>query len=112
MSKDFTALKSRYLSDPHDVQIGGLASNLSRLGWFMKRAAAFDKLQPIIRESKYFTEWAAVNGSPDLQSVLAEIQLELAMLDRQLSRGKITDGSSEKAEAWSVNLLHLAGLQS
>ncbi len=111
MSKDIVALKSRYLNDPPEVQIGGLASQLSRLGWFLKRSTAIEKLQPIIRESKYFTEWAADHASPDMQDVLAEIQFELAMLERQMTRGESPLGYIEHADAWAEQLLRLAGLQ-
>ncbi len=111
MSKDFTALKSRYLSDPPEVQIGGLASNLSRLGWFMRRTTSIEKLQPIIRESKYFTEWAADNASPDVQGVLAEIQLELAILERKMTRGESPLGYIEHADSWTAKLLRLTRLQ-
>ena len=111
MSKDVAALKSRYLNDPPEVQIGGLASQLSRLGWFLKRSTDIEKLQPIIRESKYFTEWAADQASPDVQGVLAEIQLELAMLERQMTRGESPLGYIEHADFRAAQLLRLAGLQ-
>ncbi len=109
MSRDLTALKSRYLSDPPEIQIGGLASNLSRLGWFVKHSMSFEKLQPIIRESKYFTEWAAVEAPLDLQSALAEIQIELAILERRLAMGAVAN-AAENTDSWAGKLLHLAGL--
>ena len=111
MSKDFVALKLRYLSDPLEIQIGGLASNLSRLGWFIKRSTTIEKLQPILRESKYFTEWAADHASLELQNALAEVQLELAILERKMTRGESPLSYIEQADSWAVKLLRLAGLR-
>ena len=110
MKKDFIALRTRYLNDAPELQIGGLASNLSRIGWFMRRSASFEKFQPIIRESKFFAEWSVENVSDDLRNALAQIQIDLAILERDIAHGKHTSELSELPESWSEKLLFLAGL--
>ena len=107
--KDWQALKARYQRDGVAVQIGGLASNLTRIAWCAgqnDRAAAL----PLLTESKYFTEWAATQGSPEQQALLADVQVELARWEHswgaRLSPATIT----EQATQWSAKLLESSGL--
>ena len=108
--KDLAALKVRYQRDPLSVQLGGLASNLTRAAWLMRRPGSRVQLAPIFRESKYFAEWAAGSAEPGVQATLAEVQVELAVWERQLSRDGLSPAAAEQSTAWAGKLLSLAGL--
>lgn len=107
--KDWPALQKRYQRDNPAVQIGGLASNLSRIAWFAQRSDLI-QARPVLRESKYFTEWAAPSCSAEQQEVLAEIQLQLALWEREWGRSISPPSIVREAEQWSKRLLESAGL--
>ena len=108
--KDLTTLKVRYQRDPLPVQLGGLASNLARVAWCMRRPGSRPQLAPLFRESKYFAEWAAGSADPGVQAALAEVQVELASWERQVARHGLSQKAAEQSEAWAAELLALAGL--
>lgn len=108
--KDFSALRRRYAQEPSEIQVGALASNLSRIAWFMQRPDTRDKLEPIFRESKYFTEWAAESVPLELQSMLAEVQIELALWQRRLTQADLPPTLPAEPEMWSQRLLKAANL--
>lgn len=107
--KDWTYLKVRYQRDEPAVQIGGLASNLSRIAWYAQRAN-HQATWPLFQESKYFAEWAAPSCSLDQQELLAEVQRYLVQWERgwgsRISPSRIAD----EAHQWSVRLLECSGL--
>ena len=103
--------RTRYQQDGFAVQLGGLASNLSRLAWFAQRDDRQQAL-PIFRESKYFTEWAASSCSLEQQSRLAELQLQLAIWERAWAGRLSPSRIAEEAQRWSLELLQSAGLLS
>ena len=108
--KDLAALRVRYEKDSVEVQIGGLASNLSRMAWCMKRSDAAADLSALCRESKYFAEWAANRASLEMQGVLAEVQLEVALWERMNARGRCSPEEAEQPKTWAQRLLRLSGL--
>ena len=107
--KDFSVLRTRYERDPIEVQIGGLASNLSRISWHIRQSGTEANLRPLFRESKYFAEWAASHASLKIQGVLAEVQVDLAIWERKASSGQLLPTYAEQSEAWAQSLLSLAG---
>ena len=107
MMKDLAALKKRYEQDRVEIQLGGLASNLSRIAWCMRRPEAATSLTAMLRESKYFAEWAALRAPLETQAVLAEVQVDMALWERMSLKGR---GSPEQAETWAQRLLRLSGL--
>ena len=108
--KDLTTLKVRYQRDPLPVQLGGLASNLARMAWCMRRPDSRPQLAPLFRESKYFAEWAASTADPGVQAALAAVQVELAVWERRVARHGPSQQEAEQLEAWAAELLALAGL--
>ena len=108
--KDVAARRTRFEHDELSIQIGGLASNLSRLAWCLKRVPDGDRLASLFRESKYFAEWAAARGSGDLQELLAEVQLALAVWERRLLRQESREMLAEESEHWAQRLLAVVGL--
>ena len=109
--KDWTALRTRYQRDDRTVQLGGLASNLSRLAWFAARQGRNEAL-PVFRESKYFTEWAAPSCSLEEQGMLAELQRQLASRERGWGSRVAPSSIAQEAQRWSTRLLESAGLLS
>jgi hypothetical protein len=109
--KDWQAHQARYQRDSAVVQLGGLASNLSRIAWFAQRQDLQLAL-PVFRESKCFTEWAASACSLEQQGELAELQLQLALWQRGWGERLSTSRIAEEARRWSTRLLTSAGLSS
>ena len=92
------------------MQLGGLASNLSRIAWYAERGSQESPI-PLFRESKYFTEWAAAScSSVDQQGVLAELQLQLALWERGWGERLSPSTIAQEAQQWSIKLLEIAGL--
>lgn len=109
--KDWAALRMRYRQDTPAVQLGGLASNLSRIAWFAQRQGREEAL-PVLRESKYFTEWAALSCRLEQQAVLAEVQRQLALWERGWGNRLTPARIAQEAQQWSAQLLESAGLLS
>lgn len=108
--KDMLLLKNRYKQDPPQVQVGGLASNLSRISWLMNRQDGAQKLGAIFRESKHFAEWAAEHTPIEVRGALAEVQIDLALWERRVIRGGSLEGISKEPEGWSRKLLAMVEL--
>lgn len=102
------ARQLRYQQDNPAVQMGGLASNLSRIAWFAQRDRRQEAL-PVFRESKYFAEWAAACAI-EQQVMLADLQRELASWERGWGRRYDQLRIAQEAERWSHRLLESAGL--
>jgi len=107
--KDFARLKQRYEQDKPAVQMGGLASNLSRIAWHVQRDH-HEATGPLFRDSKYFTEWAAPSCSLDQQLLLAELQRQLARWERGWGHRISASTIAGEAQAWAARLLTSAGL--
>ena len=108
---DWTARRARYQRDNPAVQLGGLASNLSRIAWCAQRHDRAQAL-PVFQESKYFTEWAARVCPLEQQAMLAELQLQLALWEHGWESRMSPAGIAQEAQRWSTVLLHSAGLLS
>ncbi len=109
--KDWVALKARYQQDAPAIQLGALASNLSRIAWHARRVSR-QELVPLFQESKYLAEWAAPSCSLDQQGLLAEVQLQLAIWEQGGETRVSPVAMAEEAERWSARLLESAGLVS
>jgi len=109
--RDWQAHRERYRRDSAAVQIGGLASNLSRIAWFAQRQDLQPAL-PVFRESKYFTEWAASSCSLEQQAELAELQRQLALWQRGWGERLSFSHIAEEARQWSTRLLASVGFVS
>ena len=105
---DWALRRMRYQQDSAAIQLGGLASNLSRIAWCAQREDRQQAL-PMFRESKYFTEWAAASCPTDQQTVLAELQLQLASWERGWGGRWSPARIAEEAQKWSSRLLEATG---
>ena len=106
--RDLPSLKHRYESDSPAIQLGGLASNLTRIAWHAQRNGR--PAASLFRESKYFTEWAAPHCAPEQQALLAQVQLALALWEQ--GWGGVLDPAqiAQEAQDDSARLLSSAGL--
>ena len=107
--KDWSILRARYQQDALAVQVGGLASNLNRIAWCAERSSREEAMR-LFRESKYFTEWAAPSCTMDQQSLLAELQLQLALWERDWGCRVSPSAIADEAKRWSAKLLESSGL--
>ncbi|TAF55203.1 MAG: hypothetical protein EAZ61_04660 [Oscillatoriales cyanobacterium] len=114
MLEQLEAKKERYLRDGTDVRLGGIAANLARVRSFGRTCKSGDTIESLLRESRFFLEWAA----PD---VSLEIAIELRDLQRLITRWlfaweRIWADETERetvlqtAKDWSDRLLQRSGL--
>ena len=103
-------IRERYLRDPLDRRLGGLAADLARIASSSRNPKNHDAVAYLLDEGKHFAEWTVPGAPVETQAVLAEIQLELALWERAWHRGEMAIEMQERAERRSEELLKLAGL--
>jgi len=64
----------------------------------------------VLRESKYFTEWAVPSCDIEQQGLLAELQRDLAVWERQWGRRMDPSAIAQAARQGSQRLLEAAGV--
>jgi len=112
--KDWNALRERYLSDLLPDRLGGLSANLARIKTLTGKAISKNTIEYLIRESKFFIEWTAMDTDIDTTVELVELQLQLALW--QLRWTKIWADPAqrmevaEQAKIWSDRILARSGL--
>src|SRR5215467_4439295 len=102
---DWAAIRSRYLQDDVPVRIGGIAANLARVHSFSKKQGNIAAVDVVIQESKWFIEWTAAEVEIDTAAQLVELQIQLALWHRKLSKLWEDDidrlQMSNRAREWS-----------
>ncbi len=113
---DQTARQERYLRDNLPVRLGGLAANLRRIGSFSQHPANGEVVASLVDESKYFIEWTAADAELETAAQLVELQVQLALWQRNWSRIWADPNQrrqiGEQSQAWSDRVLDLSGLLS
>jgi hypothetical protein len=104
------AVRLRFLRDPVPTRLGGLAADLARLSSFAANPKNVQAVDSLFEEGKYFAEWTAPESSLDVQALLAEIQVALAVWQHRWRAGHHSPDFREQAERWSDELLRRAGL--
>lgn len=107
-----TSVRERYLRDPLPVRLGGLAADLARIASFSENPKNREAVMSLLEEGKYFAEWTAPDASMDIQAVLAEVQVQLALWQRVWLAGRSEAFMRVEAQRWSDRLLELSGLLS
>ena len=106
--------KTRYLRDPWQIRLGGLAANLARVKSFSRNEANNQAVFDLFEESKYFIEWTARDLEIGVAAELAELQLQIALWQRELTRHWATADTREQlgqaSARWSQHLLVRSGL--
>jgi hypothetical protein len=80
--KDLAARKERYMRDPLQVRLGGLAANLARIKSFSGNHEHGEAVESLLQESRWLIEWAAPEAKLEVQVLLVDIQRHLARLLR------------------------------
>lgn len=106
--------KERYLRDTLPMRLGGLAANLARMSSFAKNPANLTAVKGLIEESKYFIEWTAGEALSETAAELVELQIKLALCQRNLDRDWLDEEKrlqlGQKAKTWSNAVLQNSGL--
>jgi hypothetical protein len=108
------ARKERYLRDPLPVRLGNLASNLARIRSIATQPSLGEAARRVVRESKYFVEWAGKDAELQVQVELVELQRQLAQwqfkwLEIWNDPEKRTSVAAQ-AGVWSQKILERSGL--
>ena len=80
-------IRERYLRDPLPIRLGGLAADLARIASFAEDPLDQQAVVSLLEEGKYFVEWTAPSAPPDIQAVLAEVQVSLALWQHRYVSG-------------------------
>lgn len=112
--RDWQKLRARYLRDQVPVRLGGVAANLARINSFSSHQDQAGFVELMIDESKHFIEWTTLDAKPEIQSELVELQIQLAVWQRNWSL-LWADPDRRYAVArlaakWSDRVLEMSGL--
>lgn len=114
--KDWKALQGRYLNDEVPTRLGGLAANLARIKSLTKSGVNGNAVEYLIRESKFFIEWTAMDAGMDYAAELVELQVQLARWQFHWSNIWADDAKrinvAEQARVWTERVLEMSGLLS
>jgi hypothetical protein len=106
--------KERYLRDSVPIRLGGLAANLARVKSFSRNVANQEAVYSLFEESKHFIEWTATETVFETSVELVELQLQIAIWQRQWQKiWKNEESRNEIAAAsanWSKKVLEKSGL--
>jgi hypothetical protein len=112
--KDWTAKRERYLRESVPNRLGELAANLARIASFCSNDLNQDAVASLIEESKFFSEWTAIDAGIDRAAELVECQVQLARW--QLGWSSIwadeakRNTIAERAKNWAERILEMSGL--
>ena len=109
-----STLRDRYLTDALPVRLGGIASNLAKVGSYSRTVDNPDIVFRLLNETKWFIEWTAAEAEIDDAAQLVELQLELSRF--QSDWGRIWANHAMRAavathsKSWSDRILKMSGL--
>lgn len=103
-------IRQRFLQDSLPIRLGGLAADLARISSFAEDPADRNAVASLLEESKYFAEWIAQEAPLETQTLLAELQVMLAVWERRWLNGTPDQTMRTEAQRKSDELLALAGL--
>ncbi|MGB2705272.1 MAG: hypothetical protein WBC74_00195 [Candidatus Omnitrophota bacterium] len=87
---------------------------MAKISTFLENLKNRKAAEDILEESKFFIEWTAQEASLEVQAVLSEIQLKLALWQRHLAQKRENVREIEEVKnatkAWSNNLLEISGI--
>jgi hypothetical protein len=109
--RNIEAIRTRYLRDDLRVRLGGIAANLARIASCSSNPANWEAVQSMLEESKFFIEWTAHEAPLNVQALLVEIQIQLALWHLRWPQAYTDPQQREKlsqlARTWSQNVLML-----
>jgi hypothetical protein len=111
---NLNTIKERFMKDPLQVRLGGIAANLARVYSFSKNPLNKTAVENLLDESKYFIEWTANDSDTVIKEFLVHLQIQIALW--QLNYSNIWDNDLKKLELsnaskeYSNKILELSGL--
>lgn len=110
-------VQERYMADPLNIRLGGLAADLARIVSFSQNIKAVKSVEGLLYESVYYIELSG----PDLLPDRVEDAAELVDIQRGLTHWRWTWDEvrhdptqraklAEQAQAWSDQVLKMSGL--
>ena len=109
--RNLEAIKTRYLQDDLRVRLGGIAANIARIASSSPHPANWEAVQSMLEESKFFIEWTAPEAPLNVQALLVELQIQLALWHLKWPQVYTDPQEREKlsqlARTWSENVLML-----
>jgi len=101
----------RYQRETPTAQLGHLASNLNRIALLLERPQEQQTLLQVVKESEHFTEWTAAHWPFEIQELLVQVQVRLAMWHRVWprlgARREFRLAVARDAQEWANRLLKL-----
>jgi hypothetical protein len=112
--KNWDAFRERFRQNDVSTRIGELAMNLARISFLTEGTTNRDVIEYLLRESKYFIEWIAVDTDLELTVELVELQRLLARWQLRWEIIWTNEAErmdvAEQAKNWRDRLLEIAGI--
>jgi hypothetical protein len=112
--KDRDRRRERYLRDPLDRRLGGLAADLARVSSAARRETGGAGVEEMLEESQWFIEWTAAEAEPEVAAELVDIQRLIALWRRSWPEAQKHRTQrtllSVQAKKWSDQVLSYSGL--
>jgi len=107
--KNLATIRERYLRDPLPIRLGGLAADLARIASFSDHPDHLHAVSDLLEESKFFVEWVVPETKIEVQGLLVELQIQLALWHRALPKTYANRADpqrmAQQARAWSERIL-------
>jgi hypothetical protein len=112
--RNWAEIKARYLRDTLPIRLGGIAANLARAHSFTRNPLNEQAVEGLLEESKYLIEWTAPDAEVDAASRLVELQIQLALWQRDWKsiwgNPAQRQAVADRCQAWSDQVLEMSGL--
>lgn len=107
-------LQQRFMRDPLEKRLGGLAATLGRISSSARDSNTPNAVMDLLDEAKYLIEWTAADSQSDVAAELVQIQRLITLW--QKSWGSAYKEKSQRillatqAKEWSDKTLQSSGL--
>ena len=98
---DLVSKKARYLQDTLPIRLGGLAANLARIGTVSTNPTNRIAVADMLRESKFFIEWTALDFPQEIAVDLIDLQLDLATRHRKWGYEADDENRRDELSKWA-----------
>lgn len=107
-------LRERFLRDPLQRRLGGLAATLGRVSSVSRKSSDPTNVTRLLEEVKYMIEWTAADTEPEIAAELVSMQtlvnLWLRAWDKTSQHKEQRVLLSVQAKYWSDRALDFSGL--
>jgi hypothetical protein len=107
-------MHERYLRDPLNIRLAGLAADLRRIASSARHPAGSASVVEMLKESQYFIEWTAAEAEPEVAAELVDIQIMLTLWLKAWPEAQHSQAQrtllSLQAKKWSDQVLGYSGI--